>query len=111
MIINKTDSYTLLKDERADYQNFASYLERVIPAQFSDDHLVIDLSEFDGLSLEELLLMLKISTYHRSTKHSFVIISTAVDVDDIPAELVVVPTLQEAGDIVEMEAIERDLGF
>jgi len=31
--------------------------------------------------------------------------------DEIPYEMIVVPTLQEAGDIIEMEEIERDLGF
>jgi hypothetical protein len=29
----------------------------------------------------------------------------------MPDEIVVVPTLQEAYDIIEMEEIERDLGF
>jgi len=29
----------------------------------------------------------------------------------MPDEIVVVPTMQEAYDIIEMEEIERDLGF
>jgi len=40
-----------------------------------------------------------------------VIVNNAVDIDEVPSEMTVVPTLQEAFDIVEMEEIERDLGF
>ena len=39
------------------------------------------------------------------------IVSNKIADDNIPDELVIVPTLQEAFDIIEMEEIERDLGF
>ena len=42
---------------------------------------------------------------------SFVVICNGIDIDDVPDEINVVPTLQEAEDVLEMEAIERDLGF
>lgn len=111
MKVNKTEQFVVLADDRGDYPAFAAHLEKVVPKHYEQDHLVIDLLEVTPLALEDLLLLLKLSTYHRSTKHSFVIVSTAIDIDDIPDELVVVPTLQEAADIIEMEAIERDLGF
>ncbi|MEG1239581.1 MAG: ribonuclease Z, partial [Flavobacterium sp.] len=31
--------------------------------------------------------------------------------DEVSEEIIVVPTLQEGFDIIEMEEIERDLGF
>ena len=34
-----------------------------------------------------------------------------VDLNEMPDEIIVVPTLQEAFDIIEMEDIERDLDF
>ena len=37
--------------------------------------------------------------------------SDKADLDQMPDEIVVVPTLHEAYDIIEMEDIERDLGF
>ena len=40
-----------------------------------------------------------------------VAISKGIEIDEIPDELSIVPTLTEALDILEMEAIERDLGF
>ena len=111
MKITKEPTYTILGDDRQDVAKFAAYLERIVPERFEKDNLVIDLLKYTTLELDELLLFLKLSTYHRSTKHSFVIANNAIDVDDIPMEMIVVPTLPEAGDIVEMEEIERDLGF
>ncbi|RMA64183.1 ribonuclease Z [Ulvibacter antarcticus] len=111
MKIKKHDNYIILQDERDDINDFVSYLERIVPAKYADDNLVIDLIKYTSLELTQLLLLLKLSNYHRSTKHSFVIVNDTIDVDDIPMEMIVVPTLLEAGDIVEMEEIERDLGF
>jgi hypothetical protein len=42
---------------------------------------------------------------------SFVIISRSFNVDDFPDTFNIVPTIEEAEDIIEMEAIERELGF
>lgn len=111
MKINVTPKYTVLGDERDNAEAFAQYLERVIPDKFETHNIVVDLLKYDELELEQLLKYLKLSNYVRSTKHSFVIVNNAIDVDDIPFELILVPTLQEAADIVEMEEIERDLGF
>ncbi len=111
MKIDVTPKYTVLADERDDAVAFAQYLERIVPEKYETHNLVIDLLKYDKLQLDELLKYLKLSNYVRSTKHSFVIVNNAIDVDDIPFELILVPTLQEAADIVEMEEIERDLGF
>jgi len=111
MKIDKLEFYIVLADERNDIAKFVSYLERIVPEKYENLNLVIDLLKYSKLDLSELLLFLKLSNYHRSTKHSFVIVNTAIDIDDIPEELVMVPTLEEAGDIIEMEEIERDLGF
>lgn len=110
MKIKKHDTYLVLADERDDLAHFASYLERIVPQKYEKANLVIDLLKY-SLDLPQLLLFLKLSTYHRSTKHSFVIVNNTISIDDIPEEIIVVPTLEEAGDIIEMEEIERDLGF
>lgn len=111
MKISVKDNYTILADNRNSVGAFASYLERIVPEKFEEHNLVIDLLKYDELELPQLLGFLKLSNYQRSTKHSFVIVNNAIDIDDIPFEMTVVPTLAEAGDIVEMEEIERDLGF
>lgn len=111
MKVNVSNKYTVLADDRNDIEAFARYLERIVPEKFEDHNLIVDLSKYASLELQHLLAFLKLSNYHRSTKHSFVIVNNAVDIDDVPFEMAVVPTLQEGYDIVEMEEIERDLGF
>ena len=39
------------------------------------------------------------------------IVSDKIDLNIVPDDIIVVPTLQEAYDIIEMEEMERDLGF
>jgi hypothetical protein len=71
----------------------------------------VDILKYGELTLEELLSFLKLSNMHRKNKKSFVIANDAINIDRVPEELQVVPTLREAEDIVQMEEIERDLGF
>ncbi|NND88354.1 MAG: ribonuclease Z [Flavobacteriaceae bacterium] len=111
MKIENKDNYVILADEQDDIEDFASFLEYQIPNKFKGQNVVLDLTDYEKLTLPELLLFLKVSNLHRKTKHSFVIINNTINPDDIPYEMVVVPTLQEGEDIIEMEAIERDLGF
>ncbi len=111
MKIDNYDNYVVLADDHDDLAEFASFLEFQILNKFKEQNVVINLQDYPALKLKELLLFLKTSNKHRATKQSFVLVSDAVDPDTIPMELVVVPTLQEAADIVEMEEIERDLGF
>lgn len=111
MKINNCDNYVILEDEENDLEKFSSFLEFQISKKFKGQNVVVDLNSNNDLHLDSLLFFLKISNLHRSTKHSFVIVNDSINPDDIPTEIVVVPTLQEAEDIIEMEAIERELGF
>ncbi len=111
MIINTSKTFTVLKDQKDGIEDFAKFLNHSIPARFKDQNLIIDLLSYTNLSLEQLLMFIKISNQHRISKHSFVIVNNALDPNILPNEIMVVPTLLEAQDIIEMEEIERDLGF
>ena len=111
MKIENKENYVILADEMDDIKDFASFLEYQIPNKYKGQNVVLNLLDYEKLTLEQLLLFIKVSTIHRKTKHSFVIINNTIDPDLIPTEMIVVPTLQEGEDVIEMEAIERDLGF
>ena len=111
MKIDNFDTYVVLADDHNNLKEFATFLEYQILKKFKGQNVVINLLDFPALTLEELLYFLKTSNIHRGTKQSCVLVTSALDPDTLPEELVVVPTLQEAADIVEMEEIERDLGF
>jgi hypothetical protein len=52
-----------------------------------------------------------LSKKHKKEKKSLVLVTDAIDFNAVPTTVTVVPTLLEAHDIIEMEEIERDLGF
>lgn len=110
MISKQKDNYVLLKDEHDDACGFARFLANIFD-QFESDNVVIDMLEYDSLQLNQLLCFLELSNKHRSSKQSFIIVNKAIEIDRIPEELMVVPTIQEAEDVIQMEEIERDLGF
>jgi len=111
MKIENHPNYVVLEDEKDDIIDFASFIENQVPSKYKGQNVILNLLKYEDLELPQLLQFLKTSNIHRKTKQSFVIVNDAIEVDDIPYEMIVVPTLQEAGDIVEMEEIERDLGF
>ncbi|WP_194849959.1 ribonuclease Z [Nonlabens antarcticus] len=104
------EKYTLLQDDQDDVCDFANFLTR-IHDKFNEVNIVIDILKYDTMSLQDLLCFLTLSNTHRALKKSLVIVTSAISPDDIPDELLVVPTIQEAEDIIDMEEIERDLGF
>jgi len=111
MKIDNHDNFVILEDEQNDFEKFASFLEFQIPNKFKGQNVIVNLLAIKDLTLNNLLLFLKVSNIHRATKHSFVLVNDSINPDDLPTEMTVVPTLQEAEDIVEMEDIERELGF
>ena len=110
MQIEKKSRTTTIKDTEG---NVTSFLENITKnyADFKDQNLVLDISEDKSVTLENVLAFLSLSNKHRKAKKSFVIVVKDFDFNEVPDEMIVVPTIQEAHDIIEMEEIERDLGF
>lgn len=111
MKVSKHKTFQLIEDEKDDVSDFGTFLEYIIPKEFAGENVVVDLLKYDAMTLPELLNFLIVSNKHRARKKSFVIVNDAIDPDIIPEELIVVPTLEEAEDVIELEEIERDLGF
>ena len=111
MKVTDKTTFTILEDERTDVRDFALHLEALVPEHYDQKNLVINLLKYEDLTLEDLIQFIKLSNYQRAGKKSFVFVNTGINYDVIPDEMIVVPTLEEAGDVIEMEEIERDLGF
>ncbi|WP_418510259.1 ribonuclease Z [Corallibacter sp.] len=110
MIVNQNGSTTVITQEKASIVELVKKLD-VLYERYKNNNVIVNLSSLKPISLEEIIEFLKISNTHRKAKHSFVIVSDKVNLNEMPDELVVVPTMQEAYDIIEMEEMERDLGF
>ena len=110
MITNKEANTTTITQEKVSIIELIRNIESDYD-KFKNDHLIIHLTSLDEIILSDITAFLSISSTHRNAKKSFVIVSNKVDLVKIPNEIIIVPTIQEAYDIIEMEDIERDLGF
>jgi len=110
MQIDKKDTYTgIISDEKTFSEFYNSFL--IENKKFQKENLIVIISEKCTPSIKEFSLFLDISEQKKENGTSFVIVNSEIDVDDFPEQFNIVPTLQEAEDVLEMEAIERELGF
>lgn len=110
MIIDQNGNVSIITQEKATIIELVKKLQALYP-KFKNNNIIVNLTTLDKLSVQDIVEFLIISNTHRAAKQSFVIVTNKIDLDDVPDELIVIPTLQEAYDIVEMEDMERDLGF
>ena len=110
MKTTREENYLLIENEAEGLTGFASTLTKN-HSDFKDENVVVNLKSRKDLASDDLLAFLEISNVHRNGNKSFVLVNDAVGIDDLPEELVVVPTLQEAEDMIQMDEIQRDLGF
>lgn len=110
MKTSKKENFLLIENESESLTEFASELTRH-HNDFKSENVVIDIRSFSDANADNLLGFLEMSNVHREENKSFVIVNDAVGIDELPEELVVVPTLQEAEDMIQMDEIQRDLGF
>lgn len=111
MQITDKENYFIISDDKNDPKGFSNYLENHAYDQIKDKNVVIDLLKYGKLSLEELLTFLKLSNTHRKQKKSFVIVNDTINIQNVPDELAVVPSLQEASDYIDMEELQREFGL
>jgi hypothetical protein len=71
----------------------------------------LDLTHDKNLSLEDVKSFSELIKLHKKQKKSIVLVADSVNFNAVPKTIILVPTLLEAHDIIEMEEIERDLGF
>ena len=110
MIINSFENLTEINQEHLSTSEFVNKINADF-SSFSNNNLIVVLSSLVNLTKSELSDFLLISNTHRQNGHSFVIVTNNIDIDSTPEEIIVVPTLTEAKDIIEMEEMERDLNL
>ena len=101
---------TVIKDTQGDS---VSFLEKVTTQHESYKHqnLILDVTYDKTTTIVAIKAFSELSKLHKKGKKSFVIVAENIDFNAVPKALVVVPSVLEAHDIIEMEEIERDLGF
>ena len=80
-------------------------------ASFKSQNLIIDLSHDKAMTMDDIKLFNDLIKTHTEGKKSIVFVTNSVNFNKVPKNIILVPTILEAHDIIEMEEIERDLGF
>lgn len=110
MKIENTKNYTLLSSNNNSFEEFEQNFKESYTL-FKEKHLFLQLSDSLNITEKNILVFLSFAEQSQKNGTTFVIICSNVDVDKLPETLNIVPTLQEAEDVLEMENIQRDLGF
>lgn len=108
MVFNNEGNTTIVLQEKVSLKVFINNLLEAYP-KIKGDHLIINLFSFNSLNTGDMLEFLDLSNTHRASGKSFVLVTDAITYDAVPDEICVVPSIQEARDMIEMEEIERDL--
>lgn len=110
MKVEQKGHTVILKDTQGDLDSFRLKLTNEYKT-FQKSNIIVDIRMYKTLSIKEIESFLSLSKTHRKAKKSFIIVTSEPDFNAVSDKLAVVRSLQEAHDIIEMEEIERDLGF
>lgn len=110
MEFTEKENYIIIEDKGVDVATFATQLSQS-HSDFEKNNVVVNVADKGNLEAKDLLVFLEISNIHRQNKRSFVIVSNPLSIETLPDDLIIAPTLREAEDIVNMEELERELGF
>ena len=109
-MFDKDGNISIITQEKASIVELVKRLTKSYD-RIKNDNVIVNLTSLKWIQLEDIIEFLELSNRHRGSKHSFIIVTDRINYDYVPDELIIVPTLQEAYDIIEMEEMERDLGI
>ena len=110
MIVNIIGQTAVISQERTTLESFLKGVADSFK-EYKAQHVVLQLLTDRAIDTASLEFIVSLSQQHKARKLSFVLVTDMLGYEEAPEELSVVPTLQEAKDVIEMEDIERDLGF
>ena len=110
MKVDHKGNNTIIRNTQYNTADFIGKFSNVYP-NYKDQNLILDLSFDHQLKLADVKLFSDLIKKHKKAKKSFVLVATDFDYNTVPANITLVPSILEAHDIIEMEEIERDLGF
>ena len=110
MKVDQKGHTTIIKDTQ---NNLEAFVEKINNAYntFQGQNLILDISHDKAISNSDLAHFKDLAKSHKKAKKSMIIVTDTVDFNKVPNYLNVVPSVLEAHDMIEMDEIERDLGF
>ena len=107
MHVHVKGNTVIIKPSSDDLSVFAEKI--LASSEFEDKNVILDLHASGTLKPEQFEIFVALKKLQKKNKRSLLIVA---DTDyHKTTKMNVVPTLQEAHDMIEMDEIERDLGF
>ena len=110
MKVDQKEHTTIIKDTQNDVEAFVAKIVNEYHV-FQHQNIILDLSHNASLTIADLDHCKELVKMHKKGKKSLIIVMDSVDFNKVPNLFAVVPSLLEAHDMIEMDEIERDLGF
>ncbi|MEO8254719.1 MAG: ribonuclease Z [Flavobacterium sp.] len=100
----------IIKDTEGD---ITAFLEKVNSQynSYKDHNLILDISHDTTVDVKSIKIFSDLCKSHKKAKKSLILVVEGIDFNKVPQSIIVVPTQLEAHDLIEMDEIERDLGF
>ena len=110
MKVDQKGHTTIIKETKGDVNAFVENISNQY-SEFSTQNLILDITHDSSITVNDLNIFIELSKKHIKAKKSLVIVADNIDFDKVPGLITVVPSVLEAHDMIEMDEIERDLGF
>ena len=110
MKVEQKGHTTIIRNTQGNTKEFIQKVNQEYHS-FKNQNLIIDLLHDKELTMNDVKLFTPLVKSQAKEKKSIVIVANNLNFTDKPDTITVVPTVLEAHDIIEMEEIERDLGF
>ena len=110
MKVDKKGHTTIIRNTQYPTAEFLQKLTHEYNS-YKNQNLIIDLSHDKAITMADVKLFSDMIKLHKKEKKSLVLVVNDIDFNTVPKNIVLVPTLLEAHDIIEIDEIERDLGF
>ena len=110
MKIEKQENYILFTSEEKQFGKLLPLFLKSIE-DYKSSNIILQISDNINASIKDFSLFLRIAAQKKENGTSFVLVNSSINIDDFPESINITPTVQEAIDVIEMEAMERELGF
>ena len=112
MIIDIQENTVMITYEQSDTFGRSFCDEIKLNKNFSSKNIILDLSPMKNVLSKHIKDFVELAIYHKEFNNkSFVVVTGPIGLNLLPNGINVVPTINEAFDTIEIEEIERDLGY
>lgn len=110
MKVEQKGHTTIIRETKGDVKAFVENISNQY-SSYASQNLILDVTHDSSIKEKDLDIFKELSKKHIKAKKSLVVVADNIDFNKVTSSIIVVPSVLEAHDMIEMDEIERDLGF